>query len=202
MRMSRTIAVPVMLVTLVACSDSSSPTRPLAGTDAVRNNGNGQEILANGSGVADLPDPFGDLTFQFVAKARADGSAKGHFRFTRESPTGLVEFEGIVTCVTVDPAFPGRARVGGVVTANNSTAPGSLTPNHEVGKDVWFRYQDNTGEKGNITVLGFAPTLVLTSAEYCALPFDGIGGTPPSNVWNTAANAWFPVIQGTLRVKP
>jgi hypothetical protein len=187
--------IPVLAVALAACSGGGEPSAPSLSSSALLNNGNGVELQVNGDGVVDLPLPFGDLTYQFVAKRKADGTAFGHFRFTRQNPDGLIEFEGDVTCVTSDPNFPGRARVGGIVTANNSTSPGSLTTDHEVGDDVWFRVQDN-GNDGSVvdrtTVLGFAPVLVTTSAEYCALTFaDG-------PFWSLGS--LFPVAEGTIRV--
>ena len=131
---------------------------------------------------------------------KADGTVNGHFRYSRETPTGLVEFEGDVTCVTVDPNFPGRARIGGVVTENNSTAPTSLTINHEVGDDVWFRVQDEVGSVVDAsTTLGFKPTLVNTSAEYCALPFTGFDANG-NNLWSLTSI--FPLAQGAIGVNP
>ncbi|HEX6313543.1 MAG TPA: hypothetical protein VFZ73_01735 [Gemmatimonadaceae bacterium] len=191
-----TKTVPVLAVLLAACAGGSEPTASILETSAVTNNGVGVELQVNGAGLVDLPNPFGDMKFQFVAHRRADGTVMGHFRFTRQNPDGLIDFEGDVTCVTSDPSFPGRARIGGIVTENNSASPGSLTANHEVGDDVWFRVQDN-GNGGavtdRVTVLGFAPVLVNTSEEYCALPFaDG-------PFWSASI---FPVVDGTIRVNP
>jgi hypothetical protein len=119
----------------------------------------------------------------------------GHFRQSRSTALGTVDFEGDVICVTIDPAFPGRARIGGRVTANNSTNPSFLTTNHEVGDDVWFRVEDGdlsgTGVDRS-TTYGFKPTLVDTSEQYCALPFDGLP------YWNPASI--FPLARGTVRV--
>lgn len=186
--------IPLLAVVLAACSTASEPSAPFIATSAALNNGLGVELLVNGAGLVDLPDPFGDMKFQFVANRRTDGTANGHFYFSRQNPDGLIEFEGDVTCVTSDPNFPGRARVGGIVTENNSTSPGSLSTNHQVGDDVWFRVQDN-GVDGSVadrvTVLGFAPVLVNTSEEYCALTFaDG-------PFWSASI---FPVVNGTIRV--
>ena len=191
-------AVPLLLSALVACSESTTPIAPLRGTSALLNNGNGVELQVNGAGVVDLSSAGApDMSFQVVAKRKADGTVTGHFRFSRMSPTGLVEFEGDVTCVTVDPNFPGRARIGGIVTGNNSTAPTFLTENHQVGDDVWFRvFDDENGGSAvdRSTTLGFKPTLVNTSAEYCALPFDGLPWWNPASI--------FPLEQGTIRVNP
>lgn len=191
-------AVPLLLSALVACSESTTPIAPLHGTSALFNNGNGVELQVNGAGVVDLSSAGApDMSFQFVARRKADGTVTGHFRFSRMSPTGLVEFEGDVTCVTGDPNFPGRARIGGIVTENNSTAPTFLTENHQVGDDVWFRVFDDGNGGGAVdrsTTLGFKPTLVNTSAEYCALPFDGLPWWNPASI--------FPLASGTIRVNP
>jgi hypothetical protein len=108
----------------------------------------------------------------------------------------VIDFSGTVTCLTVDPVLH-RARIGGVITENNSTDPGFLTLNHEVGDDVWFRVEDG-GEGGGAvdasTSYGFAPTLVNTSAEYCALPFTGLPA------WNPATT--FPLLSGNIQVRP
>ena len=193
--------IPILAVALAACSAGSDPIAPIPGTSATLNSGEGVELQAQGAGVVDLSAAnVPNMSFQFIATRRSDGTVTGHFRFSRESTSGLVEFEGDVTCVTNDPNFPGRARVGGIVTENNSTAPGSLTTNHEVGDDVWFRVQDDVGGATfeSSTTLGFKPTLVNTSAEYCALPFTGtLNG---ALVWNPASI--FPLVHGTIRVTP
>jgi hypothetical protein len=198
MRISRlTFAAPLALA-IAACSSPTEPAPGFLPMAAVFNNGDGVVVNVMGSGVIDLSSAgVGDAEFQFVAKARADGSAFGHFRQRRESASGIVDFAGIVTCVTVDLNFPGRARIGGIITENNSTHPAFLTANHEVGDDVWFRVQDG-GNGGDAvhrsTTYGFKPTLVNTSAEYCALPFDGLPW------WNP--NSIFPLRHGVINVKP
>lgn len=188
--------IPVFAAALVACSTGSEPTAPLIGASAALNNGSGVDLQVNGAGVVDLSSAgVPNMSFQFVAHRKSDGTVNGHFRFSRESSAGLHEFEGDVTCVTVDPNFPGRARIGGIVTKNNSTAPSSLTENHEVGDDIWFRVQDDVGN-GTVessTTVGFKPTLVDTSEQYCALPFDGLPWWNPGSI--------FPLAQGTIRVK-
>ncbi len=152
---------------------------------------------AQGAGVIDLSSAgAADADFQFVAARKADGTFDGHFRQSRLRGTLLVDFEGRVTCLTMDPAFPGRARIGGVITANNSTDPAFMTVNHAVGADIWFRVEDGDRSGTGVdlsTTLGFKPTLVNTSAEYCALPFDGLPA------WNPATT--FPLKEGTIRVK-
>ena len=193
----RSRLAPVLLLTCVACSSVSEPSPPVATTAASLNNGVGVVINTMGAGVVDLSAAgAADADFQFVAKRQADGTVTGHFRQTRLRGALLVSFEGRVTCVTTDPAFPGRARIGGIITANNSTDPAFLTSNHEVGDDAWFRVEDG-GDGGSAvdvsTTIGFRPTLVNTSPEYCALPFTGLPWWNPASI--------FPLKHGTISVK-
>jgi hypothetical protein len=191
---TRSTLAPFLLVALMACSTASepnAPVTPLDGSSLGLNNGNGVVLKVSGAGVVDFTPAAGNslAPFQFVAWRQADGTVGGHFRQSRFSALGTVEFEGVVTCVTVDPNFPGRARIGGIVTVNNSTHPSFLTSNHEVGDDVWFRVESGkNGKDGGdkSTSYGFAPTLVNTSAEYCALPFDGAGPWNPASLFSLA----------------
>ena len=180
-----------ILLALPACAPASEPSEPLS----IRpdyNLGNGVVLTVQGAGAVDFLGARGD--FQFIALKRADGTVMGHFRQSRIRVGFLVEFEGDVTCVTVDPAFPGRARIGGVITSNTSTDPLFTTENHEVGDDVWFRVED--GESGGSgdksTTYGFKPTLVDRSDQYCALPFDGLPWWNPATI--------FPLMEGTIRI--
>ncbi|HJU74000.1 MAG TPA: hypothetical protein VJ717_09645 [Gemmatimonadaceae bacterium] len=196
MRISCAQLAWAMPLALAACGSESGPTAPHLPLSAVFNSGSGVEIRVSGAGVVNFSlagVPNGK--FQFVAHARADGSAWGHFYQSRETAAGLVEFSGEVICLTVDPAFPGRARIGGIVTENNSTNPLFLTVNHEVGAHVWFRVEDGgVGDPSldKSTTYGFKPTLVDTSPQYCALPFDGLPW------WNP--NSIIPLLQGNIDV--
>ena len=215
---TRSTLLPIALLALAACgAEPSAPVEAplplpyLLGGPSL-NEGNGVVLKVSGAGVADftsaLPAGVGSLApFQFVAWRQADGTVGGHFRLSRVSTVGanagLIEFEGVVTCVTADPNFPGRARIGGVVTANNSTSPGSLTANHEIGDDVWFRVESgkNGADAGDkTTTYGFSPTLVTTSAAYCGLSFDPTVtiGNPPALVWNPAS--LFPLAEGNITI--
>ena len=145
MRKSSWIVCPAVLWVVVACSQAEAPIAPRLATIPALNNGNGVVVQAMGAGVVDF-NPAGDLgdgKFQFVAIRRADGTVTVTSTRAGVRAAGLVEFDGVVTCVTIDPNFPGRARIGGVVTVNNSTDPAFLTANHEVGDDVWFRVEDS-----------------------------------------------------------
>jgi hypothetical protein len=65
-----------------------------------------------------------------------------------------------------------------------------------VGDDVWFRVTDSDhglDAADASTTYGFKPTLVETSAQYCALPFTGLPAWNPGSI--------FPLQQGTIQVK-
>jgi hypothetical protein len=199
MKITMSRIAPLLLVAgVVACSESAEFTSTAPETPSFHRGGRRVELHVRGAGAIDLTSANAGLAdFQFVARMKEDGPVKGHFRQRRTSTLGTVDFTGEVTCVSVDPLFPGRARIGGRITANNSTHPGFLTTNHEVGDDVWFRVQDGDGAEDGLdrsTTLGFAPTLVLTSEAYCALPFTGLPA------WNPAST--FPLARGSIRVKP
>jgi hypothetical protein len=192
----RTTCRLMLLLPLAACGQPDGPTMPdaTASRRGSTNNGNGVIVMVKGSGVVDLSaiPGAGNAVFFINAKLKADGRVLGHFRQTRSRNGLLVEFSGRVTCLTIDEEL-GRVRIGGVITENNSTDPAFLTENHEVGDDVWFRMVDG-GEGGTdaSTTYGFKPTLVNTSAEYCALPFTGLPW------WNPAST--FPLQSGDVEI--
>ena len=158
---------------------------------------NGVEVSVNGGGIIDLSGAgAGDAHFAFNASRKADGTVRGQFHERREQGGLVIDFSGTVTCLTVDPVLM-RARIGGVVTENLSTVPAFQDENHQVGDDVWFRVADGGEGKGAVdgsTVYGFAPTLVNTAAEYCALPFTGLP------YWNPATT--FPLKSGNIQIHP
>ena len=189
---------PTLVLLLAACSSASEPVALLPTTLATLNAGDGVVIQAMGAGAVNLSAAGATAAeFEFVAARKADGTVLGHFRQSRIRGAFVVDFEGLVTCVTTDPAFPGRARIGGVITQNNSTDPAFLTENHQVGDDVWFRVQDGGVGADAVdasTTFGFKPTLVDRSDQYCALPFDGLPWWNPASI--------FPLERGTIRVQP
>ena len=182
----------LLALSLAGCDAATDASPPIS-----LNSGNGVVIHVQGAGQVDLTSAGAGLAdFQFVAHRRADGTVTGHFRQSRDTPSGTVDFRGVVTCVTVDPAFPGRARIGGVITENNSTHPSFLGINNEVGDDVWFRVTDSGGgldAADASTTYGFVPTLVTSSEAYCALAFTGLPAWNPASI--------FPLHNGTIRVK-
>ena len=128
--------VGVVAVLVVGCSSPQEPTtarNPAGSLNADR----GVEVSVTGGGIIDLSAAgVGDAHFAFNAIRTADGTVRGQFHERRERAGLVIDFAGIVTCVTVDPLLM-RARIGGVITENNSTDPAFLTTNHEVGDDVW-----------------------------------------------------------------
>jgi len=187
-----------LLLTVGACSSQQeSPTVP-KNLSAVLNASQGVERQASGGGIVDFSAVAGagNGWFSFTAKAKGDGTVQGRFQQYRERNGLIIDFAGDVTCLTVEPVLH-RARIAGVITENNSTDPAFLTENHQIGDDVWFRVEDG-GEGGGAvdasTSYGFKPTLVNTSAEYCALPFTGLPW------WNPATT--FPLASGNIQVKP
>ena len=193
MRISCAKLGSILPIVLAACVSETVPSGPVPSPTVLQNDGSGVVLTVQGAGAVDLSAANAGLAdFQFIALKNADGSVWGHFRQRRSSAAGTVDFEGFVICLTIDPNFPGRARIGGRVTANNSTNPAFLTTNHEVGDDVWFRVQDG-GVSGDAddrsTTYGFKPTLVDTSEQYCALPFDGLPWWNPASIFPLARGA-------------
>ena len=199
MRVARSRAGLSLLLVVAAagCTADVEPTIP-RNMRPVLSAGQGVVAHASGGGVVDFSAVAGagNGHFAFSATVKGDGSVVGHFRQRRERNGLIIDFKGIVTCLTVNSELH-RARIAGVITENNSTDPAFLTENHQVGDDVWFRVEDGgegTGAVDASTSYGFRPTLVNTSLEYCALPFTGLPA------WNPATT--FPLASGNIQVRP
>ena len=111
-------------------------------------------------------------TFEYGAVAQPNGGAGGHLFVSTVFQGFAIEFEGDVTCVTLDHANH-RAWIGGVITANRSAHP-SFTTRTQVGHDIWFRVVDygegSAAPADRATFVGFEGDLdIPTSAAYCAL---------------------------------
>lgn len=193
-----TISLACLTAVVLASCESPSSTGPRmrAGDAASTKNDRGIIASTSGDGHAELPPGLGLVAFSFGANQHATNGGLGTFRQSRVRNGLLIEFEGSVTCVTVD-AVNHRAWVGGVVTANNSTDPNFQTAIHQVGRDVWFRVVDN-GEGAHATaadrttVLGFTGAAgFTTSAQYCA-------GQP----WAAGDANTFPLVDGNIQVRP
>src|SRR5687768_642377 len=129
---------PLLLVLTVACGTDREPTVP-QNMRPVLNAGQGVTAHASGGGIVDFSAAgAGYGHFAFSATVHGDGSVAGHFRQRRERNGLVIDFSGRVTCLTVDAALH-RARIGGVITENNSTDPAFLTPNHDVGVQAHAR---------------------------------------------------------------
>jgi hypothetical protein len=198
--------VGVLLVLAIAgCTADGAPTVPrdVENMRPVLNSGQGVVAHASGGGIVNFSTAgVGNGHFNFTATVKGDGSVVGSFRQRREQAGLVIDFSGIVTCLTVNSELH-RARIGGVITENNSTHPNFLTENHQVGDDVWFRVQEGGEGKDAVdasTTYGFKPTLVNTSAEYCALPFTGFVPGTTTLAWNPAST--FPLLSGNIQVRP
>lgn len=166
-----------VVVVLSACDASQAPTAPAV--NPLFSSGSVVAGHANGSGTFNIGAPGADIAFDLNALLRADGSASGSVHYITDlTDFGLatIEIRFDVTCLALDGAL-GRAWIGGVVTENNSTNELYATdPKRQVGRDVWFRVQDN-GNGGSealdrSTQLGFEGSGgITTSAEYCAVRF-------------------------------
>ena len=163
-----------VVVVLSACDASQAPTAPAP--SPLFSAGSRVTGHANGSGTFNIGAPGADIAFDLNALLRADGSASGSVHYITDlTDFGLatIEIRFDVTCVAIDAGL-GRAWIGGVVTENNSTNELYATdPKRQVGRDVWFRVQDNgNGGSGTLdrsTQLGFEGSAgFITSAEYCA----------------------------------
>lgn len=134
---------------------------------------------ANGDGLVNFGSPGAvipgaDIELELNALLQADGGARGstsYFADLTAFGLGIIDVEFDVTCVTIDTDL-GRAWIGGVVTANNSTNETfDEDPVRQPGRDVWFRIEDNgNGGSGTLdlsTQLGFEGGLTDTSEEFC-----------------------------------
>ena len=111
--------------------------------------------------------------FDYGAVALPNGTASGQLFVSTVFQGFVIEFEGDVTCVTVDPATH-RAWIGGVITANRSAHPSYTTARTQVGHDIWFRVVDYgegaAAPADRASFVGFEGDLdIPTSAAYCAL---------------------------------
>jgi hypothetical protein len=190
MRTRHTGAVLALAILAMGCESNDQLLEPVGSPSLAMG---AVEAAASGGGQAVLPAGFSELKFSFAATALANGKAVGQFRQVYVSGGGRVDFEGRVTCMSVDPAT-GRAWIGGVVTKNNSTNPATMAAIHQPGRDVWFRVVDN-GEGGDqvdrTTVFGFEGAAgFITSEAYCL-------GQP----WAAGdANTW-PVASGNIQTR-
>ena len=129
-----------------------------------------------------------------IRQVSAAGAAHGRFRHRLVFGGELVDFTGVATCMTVDPA-DGRAWIGGVIHKNRSVAePWASGEIYEPGKEIWFRVLDadqSDGDEDRSTFVGFEGGAgIITSAEYCE--------TRPWPEDNARTN---PVTKGRIAIK-
>jgi hypothetical protein len=190
----------VLLATTLAIAvgwQIPTPTAALgpSGETSIAALSRGLTVVA-GAGHYLLQQTF-DVEFAFAAIQFKNGPAFGHFRHRTEDETGTIDFTGAVTCLAVDWVNR-RAWIGGVITANSSTAPAfSTLAIHEEGHDIWFRVLDNGHggiEPDRSTFVGFESEMIPTSEAYCAM-----------RIWpdipTVNARTW-PVTSGNLLIHP
>lgn len=172
--MTRQLSVFLPVLALVACDPPLEPD--LAPVDALLVQAGARvDGRANGTGTFNIGAPGADIALDLNALLRADGSATGSVHYVTDLTDfglGTIEVRFDVTCLALD-VTQGRAWIGGVVTENNSTnATFANDPVRQVGRDVWFRVEDNgNGGSGTLdrsTQLGFEGSAgIITSEEYC-----------------------------------
>lgn len=158
-----------LLIALTAATACDEPGSTVAAPDvAFSVNGLAK---ASGGGHYLLGGAFPG-TFAFTAiQTSADGAAKGQLRHTLDFNGELIDFHGVVTCLTVDPVN-NRAWIGGVVTKNKSVAePYASEARFQPGEDIWFRVLDNgqgQADPDRTTFTGFMGDAGFdTSVAYC-----------------------------------
>lgn len=189
MQCSRALLPVAVLLTTTACNDqpTGAELEPAFAITGARATGGGDYVLTTGG--FDLP---GKVAFSAIQRD-ASGAADGQLRNVLDLLGEIIDFHGVVTCMTTDPDN-GRAWIGGVVTQNNSVAePYASGERFQVGKDIWFRVLDDGEGHGVVdrtTFVGFEGDAGFeTSADYCA-------GQP----WPDANARTWPV-SGNIQVK-
>jgi hypothetical protein len=169
MHMRRHWSLSLLLAGLAACQSDGPTAVPEPDLHVSLNP---VVTAAAGGGKFDVAVTGGGVgTFAFGAVGRADGSSHGALYFQLNFQGQHVEFQGTVTCVSVDRA-QGRAWIGGVVTQNRSAHPSYTTPRTQPGRDIWFRILDHdalgSDQRDRTTFVGFEGDRgIITSAEYC-----------------------------------
>ena len=191
----RCITATSILLFAVVGTACQSPVRPAEGP--LTSLGGSQELAAGvetsatGGGHYTIPGNI-ELEFAFSARVLPDGRAQGNFHHRGVAGGELIQFSAEITCLAVD-SVNHRAWLGGVVTENRSTHPQFTTPIHQVGRDIWFRVQDNDADEPSTTpdvttIVGFESAAIPTSEFYC--------NTRP---WRSD-NVW--PVRGNVNVKP
>lgn len=178
----------VASVALLAC-DQPPPVDPSARTDPRLQRLEGSLGSASGAGQYSINGLI--VTFSLDAEVEQNGKGEGEFTVYADEGDGLiVDFEGKVTCLAIDPVNH-RAWIGGKVKENRSTDPDLLTDIHRKSRDIWFRVLDEpTGDRS--TFVGFEGAAgFITSEAYCA-------GRP----WPDGNARTWPVVSGGITLRP
>jgi len=195
MRIHRSLALLIATGVSASCTEVADPASLDAPDLTVaadhmdglyKVHGNGDYVITLGDGT-EIVSRF-DMN---VLQTSATGGARGTFRHRLTFFGDLVDFSGVVTCMTVDP-IEGRAWIGGVIHKNRSVRESFATGEiFQPGKDIWFRVLDGEVQGGiqdRSTFVGFEGGAgIITSAEYC--------DTRP---WPDANARTNPVVRGRL----
>jgi hypothetical protein len=132
------------ILLLGACDASPEVIGPEPAPPAWSAHANGVTAKASGGGHFFGQFFFGvPVQFAFTAVQRdPSGDAHGNFHFSTTVDGLAIDIHGRITCMTTDPANPGRAWMGGVITKNTSEHPAYTGPTSQVGRDSWFRVVD------------------------------------------------------------
>jgi hypothetical protein len=187
----------VATLALVVAAQTATSTAPAggAGQTSISLHGSKGVLVAAGAGHYALLEAL-DAEFAFLAVQIGKSKAFGFLRHRTEDATGTIDFDGAVTCLAVDSAN-NRAWIGGVITANRSTSPAFLQPQHQVGHDIWFRVLDNGHDEANpdrTTFVGFETLEIPSSEVYCQIKIWPDVPVPNARTWR--------VTSGDLIVRP
>lgn len=185
------------ILLLGACDATSDVTGPEPATPAWSAHDNGVTARASGGGHFFGQFFFGvPVQFAFTAVQRnLAGDADGSYHFSTTVDGLAIEIHGRITCMTTDPANPGRAWMGGVITKNTSEHPVFTGPTSQVGRDSWFRVVDygegaSALQPDRATFSFVEPTGGFTSArDFC-----------DSRLWFAEDRVTNPLLDGNVQV--
>jgi hypothetical protein len=187
------------LLLLGACDAAPEMIGPESALLSLSSHANGATTMASGGGhFFGQAFPGVPVQFAFTAIQRnaTTGEADGRYHFSSVVGGLAIEIHGRITCLTVDPANPGRAWMGGVITQNESEHPLYTGATSQVGRDSWFRVVDygegsNASQPDRSTLVFVEPTGGFTSARaFC-----------DSKLWFPDDRLTNPVVSGNIQVR-
>ena len=202
----RTVArIAVLALTLAGtllpggCDAAPEVVGPEPAAPALSGHSRGVTAWAIGGGTFSgdfFPGAPGRFAFVAVQRDAATGDAHGHYSFASTIDGQAVEIHGRITCMTVDPANPGRAWMGGVITRNRSKHPQYTGPTSQVGRESWFRVVDygegaHASEADRASFIFVEPTGGFTTGQaFC-----------DARLWFPEDRLTNPVLRGNIHVR-